>query len=398
MTNGKIGRKAQAIRRGMWILLILLRTHGLFAQPGLQGKSYSSEKKVVTPQGAGREVIQWTQRASNNHLYFNIESFMDNDHFLFYSDRSGTMNIFEMNMVDGSMTQLTDEKDLTQSAWHLPRLHTLWFLTKNDLKTLNTKTFEVQTVFVLDSLRPESFAVTCDGKYMVFAANKNPGFSSQHSTGPCALFTLDLRTKQIRQISPDMGFKLGHVQTSPVDPAMISYCWQHIYVQGAPGMVGNTPNRIWWNNIDGTDGGPVGIQEFGLHRTHEFWFPDGKHIGYSARYLFGPKKGKQFIGIITPDGKENFMMPAPVSSSHSQILPDNKHWVSDLYDGLNLVLFTIEGKEIVKKEILFKHDSSMEGQPSHPHPHFSPDGKHVLFSTDKSGKPQIYTVKINIVQ
>ncbi len=398
MNKSEATLAARAMHRGIWLLLVLLQAVGLFAQPKLPGRSYPSEKKVIIPQGSGYEVIQWTQTGKNNHLYFNIESFIDKDHFLFYSDRSGAMNLFEMNMVDGSMTQLTNENDLIQSAWHLPQLHTLWFETKKELKALDTKTMEVRTIFAFDSLRPESFAVTCDGKYLVFAANKNPGFSANHSTGPYALFRMDLRTKEVKQISPDFGFKLGHVQTSPTDPTRVSYCWQHIYEKGAPGMVGNTPNRIWWNNIEGTDGGPVGIQEFGIHRTHEFWFPDGSRMGYSARYLFGPNKGKQFIGIITPDGKENFMMPAPVSSSHNQIFPDNKHWVSDLYDGLNLVLFTIEGKEIVKKEILYKHDSSMQGQPSHPHPHFSPGGKYILFSTDKSGKPQVYTVKINLAQ
>jgi oligogalacturonide lyase len=398
MNNGETRRAAIGKHRWLWLLLIFLQAAELPAQSGLPGKTFPSEKKVIIPQGSGYEVMQWTQTGKNNHLYFNIESFIDKDHFLFYSDRSGAMNLFELNMVDGSMTQLTDEKDLTQEAWHLPQLQTLWFETKKEMKALNTKTFEVRTVFALDTLRPESFAVTCDGKYLVFSANKHPGFSANHSTGPYALFRFNLKTREIKQISPDLGFKISHVQTSPTDPERVTYCWQHIYVQGAPGMVGNTPNRIWWNNIEGTDGGPVGIQEFGLHRTHEFWFPDGSRMGYSARYLFGPNKGKQFIGIITPDGKENFMMPAPVSSSHNQIYSDNKHWVSDLYDGLNLVLFTIEGKEIVKKEVLFKHESTMEGQPSHPHPHFSPDGRYILFSTDKSGKPQVYTVKVNVAK
>jgi oligogalacturonide lyase len=385
-------------RNKKWTLVILLLSSviPLLAQQSPSGKTYPSEKKVVENPQSSYEVVQWTQNGRNNHLYFNIESFIDADHFMFYSDRSGRDNLYVMNLKDGTSKQMTDEKDLTQDAWHLPQLHTLWFLTKKELKEIDTRTFEVRTLFVIDSLKPESFAVTCDGKYMVFAANKNPGFSANHSTGPYAIFRLDMKSKEVRQISPDLGLKLGHVQTSPTDPSRVSYCWQHIYVQGAPGMVGNTPNRIWWNNIDGTDGGPVGIQEFGLHRTHEFWYPDGKLMGYSARYLFGPNKGKQFIGIITPDGKEYFMMSAPVSSSHNQIYSDNKHWVSDLYDGLNLVMFTIEGKEIVKREILFNHGSTMAGQPSHPHPPFSPDGEYVLFSTDKSGRPQVYTVKVDL--
>jgi oligogalacturonide lyase len=398
MIRGLMVLSIQRYSLALAVSCLLVQVLPLCGQSSRVGATFPAERKVVEDKNSPYEVIQWTQQGRNNHLYFNIESFIDADHFMFYSDRTGRNNLFLMDVASGTMTQMTNEENLTQTCWHESRLHTLWFETAKELKAMDTRTFEVRTVFVLDTLRPESFAVTCDGKYLVFAANKNPGFSSNHSTGPCALFRLDLKTKEIKQISPDMGFKLGHVQTSPIDPTRVSYCWQHIYDKGAPGMVGNTPNRIWWNNIEGTDGGPVGIQEFGLHRTHEFWFPDGSHMGYSARYHFGPNKGKQFIGIITPDGKENFMMPAPVSSSHNQIFSDNKHWVSDLYDGMNLVLFTIEGKEIVKKEILYKHDSSMQGQPSHPHPHFSPDGKYVLFSTDKSGKPQVYTVKVNIAQ
>jgi oligogalacturonide lyase len=370
--------------------------HPLRAQQTLVGKVYASEKQSVDNREYGYEVTQWTQNGSNNHLYFNVESFIDATHFMFYSDRSGSMNMFVMDMITGAMTQMTDERDLTQEAWHLPQFHTVWFLTKKELKSLNTITFAVRSVYKFDSGKPQSFAITCDGKYCVYSINEHPGFSVNHSTGPYALFRLDLNTKEVKQISPNLGFKIGHVMTSPVDPAMLSYCWQHVYDKGAPGMVGNTPQRIWWNNIEGTDGGPVGVQEFGLHRTHEFWFPDGKHIGYSARYHFGPNKGQQFIGITTPDGKDNFMMPVPVSSSHNQIYADNKHWVCDLYDGLHLVLFTIEGKEIVKKEVLFRHDSSMKGDATHPHPHFSPDGNSILFSSDRTGKPEVYTVKVGI--
>ncbi len=370
----------------------------VYAQQSHVGTVYPSEKKEIDNSKYGYEVIQWTQSGSNNHLYFNIESFVDANHFIFYSDRSGRTNLFRMNMIDGSSIQMTDEDSLWQSAWHLPQFHTLWFLSGSELKALNTSSFETRTIFFFEKGRPESFSITCDGRYCVFAGNKNPGYSPNHSTGPYALFRLDLNSKEVIQISPDLGFKIGHVQASPDNPATISYCWQHVYVDNAPGTVGNTPNRIWWNNIEGTDGGPVGIQEFGLHRTHEFWFPDGKHLGYSARYHFGPNKRKQYIGIITPDGKKNFMMPAPVSSSHNQIFSDNRHWVSDLYDGNNLVLFTIDGETISKTDLLFDHQSSMQGQPSHPHPHFSPDGKYVVFSTDKSGAPQVYTVTVNINQ
>ncbi len=380
----------------MFCTLMCGQLNPMFAQKGFAGKIYTSERVTVENSEFGHEVTQWTQTGNNNHLYFNIESFIDADHFVFFSDRSGRTNLFKMSLLDGTMTQMTDEEDLRQSVWHWPHLGILWFVANDELKALNTRTLEVTPVYTFDKGRPQSFAVTCDGKYCVFTVNKNPGFTNEHSTGPNALFRLNLQTKEVKQISPDLGVFLGHVLANPVDPTVVLYVWKPVMGKGEPGVVGDIPAKLWWNNIEGTDGGQIGTQAFGLHITHPAWFPDGKHISYSARYFFGPDKGKQFIGIISPDGKENVMMPANIGAAHSQMFSDNRHWVFDRYDGPFLVLFTIEGKKIAGAEKLFKHDSSFKGQPSHPHPHFSPDGKYVLFSTDRTGRPQVYTVKVDI--
>lgn len=366
------------------------------AGEGGVGKVYPSERKAVPNAEYGCTVTQWTQVGNNNHLYFNVESFLDSTHFLFYSDRTGAMNLFALDMTSGKITQMTDESAMTQSAWHLPRLHTVWFLAGNMLKALDTKSLDVSVVYTFTKHRAQSFAITCDGKYCVFAMDKKEGTAENHNLGPYALYRLDLASKVIKQITPDLGFKVSHVLTNPVDPATITYCWQRSTVDGSNGFIGTSPIRIWWVNIEGTDGGQVGTQAFGLHRTHEFWFPDGKHIGYSARYKFGPKNGEQFIGITTLNGQKNAMMQVPVSSSHNQVAPDNIHWVSDLYDGKHLVLFTIRGDEIAQTKILFDHGSSMNGQGSHPHPHFSPDGRYILFATDRSGSPQVYTVRVDL--
>ena len=383
------------VRTALLVAVLLLCARPAAGQPGSVGRVFPSEKTMVDNKEFGFEVVQWTTKGNNNHLYFNVESFIDAEHCIIVSDRSGGRNLFKLNLVSGSMTQLTDDGSV-HGIWHIPQLRTVWFLSKNSLRALNTSTNELRIIHQFDTLRPGSFAVTFDGAYLVFAANKHPGFSANHSTGPYALFRMDLRSKEILQISPDLGFIIGHVQTNPTDPTKVSYCWQHVYRENGSGTVGNTPNRIWWNAIDGTDGGPVGTQEFGLHRTHEFWCPDGKSIGYSARYLFGPNKGKQYIGIISADGKENVMMEANVGAAHSQMFSDGKHWVSDLYNGSNLVLFTIEGKRIAKTDVLFRHDSSWGEQSTHPHPHFSPDGKYILFTTDKTGSSQVYTVRVNL--
>ena len=365
-----------------------------FSEKSNVGRIYESEKQTWIDDETGYEITQWTNKETKSwHLYFNIESFIDNDNAIIFSERSGSKNLFKLNFLSGQMMQMTDEKDLDDDVCHLPRLKRLWYLSGNSIKYLNTETFETEVIAELDE-HIESFTVTCDGKYIVYSINKNPGFTEEHSTGPYAIFRFDIETKVVKQISPDYGFIIGHLQANPVDPNIILYCWQHRYREGSPGIVGNTPQRIWWININGEDGGSVGTQEFGIHRTHEFWFPDGKTIGYSARYVFGPNKGEQFLGCSVYDGSDSYKMSAPVRFAHSQMYKDNQHWVADYYEGMNLVLFTIEHRKIVKQNLLFRHDSSWNGQPSHPHPHFSSDGKRVLFSTDKSGIPNVYSINL----
>jgi len=379
------------------ILLVLFSSISIiYGRNGEVGKIWPSEKHTWVDDSTGYEITQWTKTGENWHLYFNIESFMDNTHAIINSDRAGNVNFFKLDLSSGEMTQMTDEKGKISGTWHIPDVKTLWYMVGKDLKALNTETSLVQTVYTFDDVVPESFAVTKDAKWFVYAANKHSGWTANKSTGPYALFKLNLETKIIKQISPDYGFMMSHVQTNPADTNLISFCWQHQYREGGTGIVGNAPVRIWWNNLSGTDGGPVGPQEFGIHRTHEFWFPDGKLMGFSARYLYGPNKGKQFIGITSLDSKKRILLPANVSAAHNQIFKDEKHWISDQFNGPYLVLFTLGNDKISETKILFRHDSSWGAQPTHPHPHFSPDGKYVMFSTDESGTPQVYTVKIDL--
>jgi len=379
-------------------LLLMFYAFAGCAGPSAYGQhaAWKSEHRTWIDDSTGYEITQWTSTSRNWHLYFNVESFIDDTHAFIMSDRTGKTNLFILDVTNGALTQATDEDSVRSSIWHLPALKRLWYINGGTLKELNTQTLRSRAVHEFGAVEPESFAVTCDGAFAVFSANKHPGFTSNHSTGPYALFRVDLTTKEVRQISPDFGFILSHVQTNPTDPRLVSYCWQHRYREGSSGVVGNAPVRIWWNTIDGTDGGPVGPQEFGLHRTHEAWTPDGKRMTYSARYVFGPRKGEQFLGSTTIDGKDNFMIPAPIAAAHSQMFADNKHWTVDLFNGPYLVLVKLNGRGIDTVSVLFRHDSSFEGQPTHPHPHFSPDGKYILFSTDRTGKPQVYTVRVDL--
>jgi oligogalacturonide lyase len=381
------------------IMFILLNYHSISAndESGV-GRVWPAELKVWIDSEFGYEITKWTSDDYKNwHLYFNIESFIDEDNAIIYSDRTGTVNFFKLNMIKGTIIQLTDhDTDIGGKVWHYPEMNKLWYEVSNTIRVLNYESMENKEIRKFDDAKLRSFTVTCDEKFLVYSINKNPGWNENNSTGPYAIFRYDLNTKETEQISPDYGFKINHLQASPTNPRIIIYSWQHQYRKGAPGIVGNVPIRIWWLNVDGKDGGPVDPQEYGIHRTHEFWLHDGTRIGYSARYKYGENDGRQFLGSCKPDGSDNFMFEVPVGPAHSQIYKDNHHWVADQNDGMILTMWTFDRENILNEEKLFRHESSWNGQPSHPHPHFSPDGKIILFSTDKSGIPAVYSVKVGI--
>jgi len=361
------------------------------------GKIRPSENKSWIDEETGYKITQWTSNGKNWHLYFNIESFIDENNVIIYSDRTGIVNLFKLNVNDGTLTQLTDSpKNVNGLVWHYPKFKKIWYAVNNSIRVLNYETLEDNLVFEDSTRGLKSFTITCDGRFLVYSINKNPKFNTNHSTGPFAIMRMDLLTREIKQISPDYGFSINHLQASPTDSSIIIYSWQHQYREGGSGIVGNIPIRIWWLKIDGSIGGPIIPQEFGIHRTHEFWFYNGSRIGYTARYIFGPNLGKQFLGSCLPDGSDNFMIELPVGAAHSQVYKDNKHWVADKNNGMILTMWTFDRNKILKEEILFRHNSSWGEQSTHPHPHFSPDGKYILFSTDKTGTPQVYTVEINL--
>jgi oligogalacturonide lyase len=377
-----------------WI--VIFRAAGI-SDDSYIGKLWLAESETWIDDEYGHEVTKWTSDSYKSwHLYFNIESFIDDTTCIIYSNRTGGVNLYKLNLIDGSMLQMTNYPGKIKHTWHLPEYNQLYFEYETNIHVLNTITLEDSKLLSFENFDLKSFTVTSDRKYIVYTINKNPGWDENHSTGPFAIFRYEIATGEKKQISPDWGISINHLQANPVNPNLIVYSWQHQYRAGGAGIVGNVPIRFWWINVDGSDGGPVGPQEFGLHRTHEFWTYDGSRIGYSARYKFGEHKGRQFLGSCLPDGTDNFMIEVPVGPAHSQIYKDSHHWVADLNDGTILTMWTFDRENILNEEKLFNHNSSWEGQPSHPHPHFSPDGKYVLFSTDKTGTPCVYTVKVNL--
>jgi oligogalacturonide lyase len=364
---------------------------------GFVGKVIPSEKITWIDEHTGHEITQWTTIGVNWHPYFTKESFIDDTTAIIISRRTGKEQLYKLDLRSGRLVQMTIATDY-RNMEHLPAFATIWYLDGTTLRSLNSTTLKSTDVydFKNETFHITSFSVTCDGRWFVFSVNKKRATEGDCQYGPFAIFKLNLKDPSLTQITQDYGFNIGHVQANPVDPGLIMYCWQWEKFD-RPKLVGHAPIRIWWVNIDGTAGGPL-EQEYGTQRTHETWTADGKSIAFVSKYRWGANLGRHFLGIQSIDGKIKSNYWAQVSPAHQNLYKDNKHWIVDLYDDEKpqLVMFTRGVEKLEMTEVLFRHGSSMVGQNSHPHPRFSRDGSYVLFSTDRTGAPQVYTVRVDL--
>ena len=120
------------------------------------GKEYPSEMKSYKDSLTGKEVLQLTSKYQNYHIYFTENSFCLGDEEIYFlssrprEDRDG-FNYFHMNLKNGIITQMTDEKDGISDNGHTktPDGRYLLYITRDQrvLKLLDTKTGETKVLY-----------------------------------------------------------------------------------------------------------------------------------------------------------------------------------------------------------------------------------------------------------
>src|SRR5688500_2227362 len=80
----------------------------------MTGAVFPPEKRAYRDELTGREVIQLTTIADNAKAYFTAPHFVnDGETLVFSSNRTGTWEVFRLDLCDGKIAQLTDDADLT---------------------------------------------------------------------------------------------------------------------------------------------------------------------------------------------------------------------------------------------------------------------------------------------
>ena len=143
--------------------------------------------------------------------------------------------------------------------------------------------------------------------------------------------------------------------------------------------------------------------------THEFWVPDGSRIIFVS--LHKETHQRHICQTLAGSTQREKVMPMPACShlmsnfDGSLLVGDGCGTPVDLTDEGGYAALTdpwlylfAPGEKQTRR--IVRHDTSwrvIDGQcqASHPHPSFSPDLRHVLYTSDREGLPAVYLADVS---
>ncbi|MGC4031428.1 MAG: oligogalacturonate lyase family protein [Tepidisphaeraceae bacterium] len=278
---------------------------------------------------------------------------------------------------------------------------------------------KVATVNADETLAAGTF-IEGDGKDYGENAVKQPGLSGPNvqpvnkaqmmedrlaAKLPMTLFTIDLRTGEVKHVFEHDTNWNNHLLFSPTDPTLLMYChegpWQKI-------------DRIWTIRTDGSQKTLIHKRTMAMEIAgHEFWGQDGKTVWYDLQR----PKGEDFIlaAYNLETGlrrwyrltRNEWSIHFNVNADASMICGDggDKGQVAKAPDGKWIYLFKpeltnitgINEKDFVQPGNL--RSEKLVNMASHnykqePNVHFTPGNKMVIFTATILGPSYVFGVEI----
>lgn len=369
----------------------------------MPSSTFPSEIVTFSDPVTSRRVRQLTNfKCNHHHFYFTNPGWWDGGRKLLISgDRFGRTNLFSVDLESGEITQHTD-KDLPGPPCDTPFLFACvnperpecYFWRGRDLVAIELLTNRERVLWKCpDAYLPNITSASSGGAYVYTVVTEDlssrmtlnftqgyVGFDEYFEAHPHS---------QIVRVAVDSGRAevvwaehewINHVNASPTRPELISFCheghWQRV------------ESRIWMLDVDRSKARPVRPrQKPGELIGHEYWYADGETLGYHGDF---PGVGGVF-GSVRYDNTGVVEIPGSGQTGHIHSL-DFSMVVGDAQPYLR-VWGQKEGT-FGKPRMLCRHDGTFKTQQLHVHPRVSPDGKTVVFTSDRTGYGQVYEVEI----
>ena len=359
------------------------------------GTAFAPEAKGTRDPQTGVAMRQITGHDStHHHPFFNVPAYDDAMKWMFFvSHRSGHPQIFAEDRREGELIQLTDREDLNEWSFHPSHDGDYLYYTAGSSGwrlRLDGLVEERVVDFGKSRLKERGIigaamgttALSCDDSY--WAIHSKAGVTSE-------LIIVDTRAMTHEVIL--RRDTIGHMQFHPDDHDILYYA-------------GPLTDRVWMINRDGTGNRRLYSRDAEKNEwiTHESWIPRTRELAF----VDWPR-GIRCINIDTGSQRR----VASFNAWHAICNRMGTVMVADTnFPDRGIQLFNpLDG--VGRPETLCHPGASSVGkhwggpfpyangpievyapQHTHPHPSFSPDGKTVVFTSDRTGFSQVYEASI----
>jgi len=358
--------------------------------------------KTYRDRVSGVEVTQLTDyKGHSHHFYFtNPGWYAGGRKLLVGSDRNNRTNLFGVDLETGETEQLTDlapvplprEVEFLRAS-KSPVREEAYFWHDLALMAVDLASRATRVLFELDPGWCVSMTnCTADGGHVFFGtwqdlSDRIPTDLLRGYVGFKETWEARPRSQVVRvpvdggaaQVVWEEDYWIGHVNTSPTQANLLTFCHE--------GPWDRVDQRIWGLDADTGRAWKIRPAVEGEAVGHEYWYQDGVHVGYHGRR----PQGKSMLGRIRFDNTQARECDFPGQTGHIFSLDENLV----VGDGAGIIrLWKRAGDAYLPPRVLCRHDSAMRIQQTHPHPRIAPDGRSVVFTSDRSGYGNVYRVPI----
>ncbi|RKD89243.1 oligogalacturonate lyase family protein [Halopiger aswanensis] len=381
------------------------------AQGPRAGSTWPAEWEEYDDPHTGARVTRLTSHPDDDyHLYFTEDGWYDDGRrLLFRSDRTGSRQLFSIDLESGLITQVTALEEFQgQTSIHHETSDAYFWVDDNLVR------FDLERLEVTDVLyeAPEGYGggsmdVNADGT-VVYAAvseagvdlpGEEPRMDEMMEARPhtkILAVPIDGDGGDPELIHEEDRWVSSHVNASPTRPELFTFCQE--------GPWDGVEHRIWVADTESGDIWKVREVPEDAGIGHEYWMADGERIGYHG-------------SMRDPQGRDQVDEPEPFIGSvryddtdrRETDLPDEVYALTHTHANSPELLVCDGSFTGLPYNILYRWDegageyegpralATVDWKPESPHPHsrFSPDGSQVVFDSDRyDGSSNIYLVDV----
>jgi len=368
-------------------------------------KTYRSQLIKEKDETTGVEVVRLSDDVGDTiHPYFTQPLFSsDGKILLVESDRTGFWQLYSLEVDTGLVTQLTEESGIEPHRSCLdPERLVAYYFSGRILKSVELSTLRTEEIYVVpEGFCPSIPSLSADGLYLAFSYSERLHLSVRdwmwehlYRRPRSMVIRVDLESGMAEALWGECEW-ISHVNISPVDADIVLFCHE-----GPWELV----QRMWVVKASTHEVWPLVKQKRYLQACgHEFFTRDGKVVTqYAERDRADRNEWRRFNLIVNPDGEElgKFRYPGmwpthiQANSSATLFVGDAAYPTADFTEGAYFIGLVRHVQDRAEVELLCRHDSSWQSQEAHPHPVFTPDDRHVIFTSDRGGRCNVYMVKV----